>query len=81
MVSILLTNLPENNGKPWKNFLLMNSMLIEEKSYSTNLLKNGNSYGSCFENDGIGIRQNYPYFDTEKNKVVTLEGALNELQN
>ena len=40
--------------------------------------KNGNTYGSCFENDGIGIRQNYPYFDTEKNKVVTLEGALND---
>ena len=40
--------------------------------------KNGNTYGSCFENDGIGIRQNYPYFDTGKNKVVTLEGALND---
>ena len=40
--------------------------------------KNGNTYGSCFENDGIGIRQNYPYFDTGRNKVVTLEGALND---
>ena len=40
--------------------------------------KNGNTYGSCFENDGIGIRQNYPYFDTGKNKVITLEGALND---
>jgi sulfur-oxidizing protein SoxA len=40
--------------------------------------KNGNTYGSCFENDGIGIRQNYPYFDTVRNKVVTLEGALND---
>ena len=40
--------------------------------------KNGNTYGSCFENDGIGIRQNYPYFDTDRNKVVTLEGALND---
>lgn len=40
--------------------------------------KNGNTYGSCFENDGIGIRQNYPYFDTGINKVVTLEGALND---
>ena len=40
--------------------------------------KNGNTYGSCFENAGIGIRQNYPYFDTEMNKVVTLEGAINE---
>ena len=40
--------------------------------------KNGNTYGSCFENEGIGIRQNYPYFDTDKNKVVTLEGAIND---
>ena len=40
--------------------------------------KNGNTYGSCFENGGIGIRQNYPYFDIDKNKVVTLEGAINE---
>ena len=39
--------------------------------------KNGNTYGSCFENNGIGIRQNYPYFDEDKAKVVTLEGALN----
>lgn len=40
--------------------------------------KNGNTYSSCFENDGMGIRQNYPYFDNEKNKVVTLEGAIND---
>jgi len=40
--------------------------------------KNGNTYGSCFENDGIGVRQNYPYFNEKKGKVVTLEGALNE---
>ena len=40
--------------------------------------KNGNTYGSCFENNGIGVRQNYPYFDTDRNKVVTLEGALND---
>ena len=40
--------------------------------------KNGNTYASCFDNEGIGIRQNYPYFILEKNKVVTLEGAINE---
>jgi sulfur-oxidizing protein SoxA len=40
--------------------------------------KNGNTYGSCFKNDGIGIRQNYPYYNTTRNKVVTLEGALND---
>ena len=40
--------------------------------------KNGNSYASCFENGGIGIRSNYPYFDEEKEQVVTLEQDINE---
>ncbi len=40
--------------------------------------KNGNTYASCFENGGIGIRSNYPYFDEEKEQVVTLEQDINE---
>ena len=40
--------------------------------------KNGRSYADCFPNQGIGIRQNYPYFDPGKGKVVTLELALNQ---
>src|SRR6202158_3286752 len=40
-------------------------------------LKNGKSYADCFPNKGIGIRQNYPYFDAGEGKVVTLELALN----
>ena len=39
--------------------------------------KNGKSYADCFPNKGIGIRQNYPYFDAGEGKVVTLELALN----
>ncbi|RRQ21157.1 sulfur oxidation c-type cytochrome SoxA [Thiohalobacter thiocyanaticus] len=39
--------------------------------------KNGKTYASCFENDGKGVRQNYPYFDTKTGEVVTLEGAIN----
>jgi L-cysteine S-thiosulfotransferase len=39
--------------------------------------KNGKSYADCFPNGGIGIRQNYPYFDDKEGKVVTLEQALN----
>ncbi|RMG27532.1 MAG: sulfur oxidation c-type cytochrome SoxA [Gammaproteobacteria bacterium] len=39
--------------------------------------KNGKTYASCFPNGGIGIRQNYPYFDTTTGKVVTLESAIN----
>ena len=39
---------------------------------------NGKTYASCFPNGGIGIRQNYPYFDANTGKVVTLEAAINE---
>jgi len=38
---------------------------------------NGKGYADCFENGGIGIRQNYPRFDTATGKVVTLELAIN----
>jgi sulfur-oxidizing protein SoxA len=40
-------------------------------------LRNGKNYSDCFPNQGIGIRQNYPYFDAKEGKVVTLELALN----
>ena len=39
--------------------------------------RNGKTYADCFPNGGIGIRQNYPYFDDKEGKVVTLEFALN----
>lgn len=39
---------------------------------------NGKGYADCFENGGIGIRQNYPYFDTGRGEVITLELAINE---
>src|SRR5439155_1160312 len=39
--------------------------------------KNGKSYADCFPNGGIGVRQNYPYFDEKEGKVITLELALN----
>ena len=38
---------------------------------------NGKTYGDCFPNNGIGIRQDYPYFDDKEGKVITLELALN----
>ncbi|MDE2089364.1 MAG: sulfur oxidation c-type cytochrome SoxA [Gammaproteobacteria bacterium] len=40
--------------------------------------KNGKTYASCFPHGGIGIRQNYPYFDTKTGQVVTLELAINQ---
>jgi sulfur-oxidizing protein SoxA len=39
--------------------------------------KNGKTYGDCFPDNGIGIRQNYPYFDAKTGEVITLELALN----
>jgi sulfur-oxidizing protein SoxA len=32
----------------------------------------------CFPNGGIGVRQNYPYFDVDRKEVITLELAINE---
>ena len=40
--------------------------------------KNGKTYGDCFPDKGIGMRQNYPYFDDKTGEVVTLELALNQ---
>jgi len=39
--------------------------------------KNGKSYGDCFPNKGIGVRQLYPMFDEKSGEVVTLETAVN----
>ncbi len=39
--------------------------------------KNGKSYGDCFPDKGVGIRQTFPYFDTKSGEVITLELALN----
>ena len=47
------------------------------KEMLTKPFKNGKTYANCFPNGGIGIRQNYPYFDEKEGKVITLELALN----
>jgi sulfur-oxidizing protein SoxA len=38
---------------------------------------NGKTYGDCFADKGVGIRQTFPYFDTKSGEVITLELALN----
>ena len=38
---------------------------------------NGKTYADCFANEGIGIRQNYPYFDAQLGQVVDLAMAVN----
>lgn len=39
--------------------------------------KNGKTYASCFRNGGIGVRGDYPRFDNDTGKVVTIEKAIN----
>lgn len=38
---------------------------------------NGGTYGECFENQGMGVRQHYPRFEAVRGEVVTLELAIN----
>ena len=40
--------------------------------------KNGKTFADCFPNKGVGIRQNYPYFDSKSGQVITLEVAVNQ---
>ena len=39
---------------------------------------NGKTYGDCFPNKGIGIRQTYPQFDAKSGEVITLDVAVNQ---
>ncbi len=39
---------------------------------------NGKTYADCFPKGGVGIRQNYPYFDSKSGTVKTLEQEINE---
>jgi sulfur-oxidizing protein SoxA len=39
---------------------------------------NGKGYADCFPNYKEGIKQNYPYFDTDSGEVVTMESAINK---
>jgi len=39
---------------------------------------NGKSYADCFPNGGLGIKQDYPMFDTATGQVVTIESAINQ---
>lgn len=52
--------------------------LAEGKDLFETPFANGKTYADCFPNGGIGIRQNYPYFDTETGMVKTIELEINE---
>ncbi len=48
------------------------------KELFSKAFKNGKTYASCFRKGGVGVKQDYPYFDTASGKVVTLESAIND---
>jgi sulfur-oxidizing protein SoxA len=50
----------------------------EGKELFNTPFKNGKTYAGCFRNSGIGIKGDYPYYDTEKGRVETLESVINE---
>ncbi len=51
--------------------------LDEGKTAFETPFANGKSYADCFTNKGIGVRQDFPYFDTKTREVVTLDLAIN----
>lgn len=52
---------------------------IEEgEEYFNRPFSNGKSYADCFEDAGIGIRHNFPYFDAASGEVITIELAINQ---
>ena len=51
---------------------------IEEgEGYFNTSFANGKGYADCFTNGGIGVKQDFPYFDTDSGEVITLEYAIN----
>ena len=49
-----------------------------EELYSTPFA-NGKTYADCFGDlESGGVRQNYPYYDLQRNMVITLEMAIND---
>jgi len=51
--------------------------LEKGKELFTTPFANGKTYASCFENNGDGIANRYPFFDAKSGKVITLEASIN----
>ncbi len=43
-----------------------------EHLFNTTVFSDGSSYNDCFK-DGRHAKKNYPYFDNDRNEVITLE--------
>ena len=70
----------EDMRKQWiekEDFPPYDFALDRGKELFSTPFKNGKTLADCFPNKGVGVRQNYPYFDEKKDEVVTLELAIN----
>ena len=47
-----------------------------EELFNKPFKKTGKTYASCFKNGGVGIAQNYPYWDKKTKQVKTIEQEL-----
>ena len=69
-------SMDEGMRKQWEEneqFPPYDFALDDGKEMFATPFKNGKTYADCFPNKGIGIRQNYPYFDAKSGKVITLD--------
>jgi len=74
-------SMDENLRKQWlakEEFPPYEFAVEKGKQMFNTPFKNGKTYGDCFENKGIGVRQNYPKFDAKSGQVITLDVALNQ---
>jgi len=73
-------SMDEGLRKQWKaidEFPPYDFAIDKGKAMFATPFKNGKTYGDCFPNKGIGVRQNYPQFDAKSGQVITLDVALN----
>ena len=51
--------------------------LDEGKTAFETPFANGRTYAECFPKGGVGIRQDFPYFDAKSGEIITLDLAVN----
>ncbi|HEV2628480.1 MAG TPA: sulfur oxidation c-type cytochrome SoxA [Pseudolabrys sp.] len=74
-------SMDEGLRKQWKaidEFPPYDFVVDKGKQMFATPFKNGKTYGDCFANKGIGVRQDYPKFDAKTGQVITLDVALNQ---
>lgn len=65
----------ENQRAEWKEIMVFPPYELALASGKKFWKKN--NLASCFRNGGVGIAQNYPYWDNKKKQVVTIEMNIN----